>query len=85
MKLGDEDEIRIITNAKDYIVHFHISEPFLRNFDKPESNHVKASKALNQIGYKKWVSIEMNMVDSPKQTIGKAIDFVKPIYLNRKT
>jgi D-psicose/D-tagatose/L-ribulose 3-epimerase len=82
MKLGNEDETSIINNGKDNIAHFHISEPFLGNFDKPESNHVMASKSLNQIVYKKWVSIEMNMVDSPKQAIKTAIDFVNPIYLN---
>ena len=82
MKLADEDETDIIKEAKDYLEHYHISEPFLGDFGKPESNHRETSEALNLIGYKKWVSIEMRMVNSPKQSIKKALDFVRSVYFN---
>lgn len=59
--------------------HFHISEPYLYNFEKPLCNHVDFSDSLKRIGYKNKLTIEMK--NTSIENIEKAILFAIETYL----
>ncbi|SCA63926.1 hypothetical protein SCG7086_BJ_00070 [Chlamydiales bacterium SCGC AG-110-P3] len=43
----------------DEVAHFHVSEPFLLRPEKHPESHQQYAAALNDMGYRGWVSIEM--------------------------
>lgn len=59
MTLAGDDPTQAITNAKEYLRHFHISAPFLEVIEEKEVAHKKMSGALRAINYQGFTSIEM--------------------------
>ena len=64
----------------DLICHFHISEPHLADFSKPDVDHAGAAKALRDIDYQGWTSIEMRCGDRPLAALDNALQFVTATY-----
>lgn len=62
------------------ICHFHISEAQLADFSDPQVDHLSAARALLDIGYSGWVSIEMRMGAEPLNALDQALSFVKKTY-----
>lgn len=62
------------------LLHFHVTQPNLGNFSEPESYHKLASKALREISYDNWLSIEMKPCRDEVKGISDAIDNVVKIY-----
>ena len=58
--------------------HFHVSEPYLSNFENPLCNHVGFSDSLKKIGYKNKLTIEMK--NTSIDNIEKAILFATKTY-----
>jgi len=70
------------TEIQNYVEHFHVSEPYLSNFDEPKDSHIYYSNILNKINYNKNICIEMKYDDILfKKNIINAINFTKNIYL----
>jgi D-psicose/D-tagatose/L-ribulose 3-epimerase len=60
MTLAGDDPTAAITAAGSSIQHFHISSPMLESVaERPDVDHAAAGKALQAVGYDKFVSIEM--------------------------
>lgn len=60
LTLNKENYSESIKLGADFLSHFHISEPFLKPVNKKNLNKYKSIiKALKDINYKGWVSIEM--------------------------
>lgn len=60
--------------------HFHISEPYLNNFEKSEVNHELYSFYLKNIKYNKVMSIEMKSSNNNINSIIRAVNFSKINY-----
>lgn len=80
---GDEVE-PAIREAGKRISHFHITQPDLGNFFCPEKYHYCAAKALNELTYNQWLSIEMKETGSPLESIEIAVKAAKAIYGQRE-
>jgi D-psicose/D-tagatose/L-ribulose 3-epimerase len=60
MTLAGDDLHASITAAAEQLCHFHISSPMLETVEEREDmDHQTAADALREIGYDKYVSIEM--------------------------
>ena len=68
-----DDIIRAIHESAGKIAHFHISEPNLGDFSNPECNHSTIGKALREIAYDGWISIEMRRSNDPLKSIKEAV------------
>lgn len=55
---GDDPEDAVRCCA-DLIRHFHVSEPQLADLSQPVVDHERVARALHEIGYGHWVSLEM--------------------------
>ena len=64
----------------DLLEHFHISEPYLGDFDNPSIDHYLYSSELKKINYNKYFSIEMRACSSNILKIINAIKFANKIY-----
>jgi len=80
MHLAQDDFKSVIQNNIDILHHFHVSEPFLKDFSKPEVPHKKIAEALKSAGYKGYVSIEMLPSTSGIDGVSHALDFISHIY-----
>lgn len=83
MALAGDDVTESIINAGKMIEHFHISSPMLEKVeDRDDVPHLAVAKALMNINYEKYVSIEMKPGPSGtnKDNIVDAINFVKKTY-----
>ena len=70
------------TEIQNYMEHFHVSEPYLFNFDDPKDSHIRYSNILKKINYKKNICIEMKCDnDLFKKNIINAINFANNTYL----
>jgi len=58
MTLAGEDAEAAIGAAKKFVAHVHASEPHLGELGAA-ANHAAAARALREIGYDGWVSVEM--------------------------
>lgn len=56
-------------NVSDILCHFHISEPDLGGFEKPQVDHKKNLEILAKNNYSGWVSVEMR---EPEGTINSS-------------
>lgn len=75
-----DDVIRAIHESADNIVHFHVTEPDLGDFSNPRLDHVAIGKALKEINYAGWISIEMRRSDNPVKSIEEAVTRVNEWY-----
>ncbi|MDR2396107.1 MAG: sugar phosphate isomerase/epimerase [Endomicrobium sp.] len=64
-----------IKKAKNF-VHYHISEPLLAPVVENRVNHFDAFRTLKEIGYNKWVSVEMKK-PSDQKVLFNSIEFIK--------
>lgn len=63
-----------------HLIHFHIAEPELADFSSPKAAHAAAASALNNVGYDRWLSIEMKESSDPIKSVTEAIRFVRSTY-----
>lgn len=83
MSLAGDDIRRSITNAKQYLSHFHISSPMLDQVeDRTDVDHASAAGALRAIDYQGYVSIEMRPGDPGKNLarVERAVGFAQSVY-----
>jgi len=82
MTINEEEYEKFIDLAFNYIAHIHISEPGLAVIGKSGTNHKKIAEHLKNIGYDKWISIEMrNGFTNPNTlSVEYALRFVENIY-----
>jgi D-psicose/D-tagatose/L-ribulose 3-epimerase len=80
MALAGEDSYAAICNANELIAHVHASEPHLGEL-VTSANHNAASRALREIGYKGWVSVEMRAGPGNNvSTVEQAVRTAREIY-----
>jgi sugar phosphate isomerase/epimerase len=64
-----------------WLEHFHVAEPHLGDFTRPQAKHKTAAVALRQSGYDRWLVIEMrDPPDNPIRTLCEAIQYVVATY-----
>ena len=81
VKLGDGDIAASVHAGAELLSHFHAAEPQLGPFTIPVADHVAAAKALSDVGYKGWISIEMRQVDNWEEAVPAALQFVFRQYI----
>jgi sugar phosphate isomerase/epimerase len=79
--MNGESPRAVIEAAATLIGHVHISEPELVA-PSPSSLHDEAARALERIGYERWVSIEMRAAGGGKNidTVERAIGVARSAY-----
>lgn len=83
MTLNQEDIYQVIESSMPYLNHFHISDPFLDKIGSNNVDHPTMAKALRQLGYSGWVSIEMKngLSDNGNvQNVEAALKYATEIY-----
>ncbi len=75
-----DDVVRAIQESAGNIAHFHISEPNLSDFSDPKINHADIGKALRELHYDGWISIEMRRSSQPLTSIKEALSRVHEWY-----
>lgn len=82
MTMAKEDLYESITKSRDSLKHFHISAPFLQPIEETEVNHKLAAQALKNIGYDRFVSIEMRPGDEGQnvERVKNAVEIAKKYY-----
>lgn len=79
--LGGDDIAEAIAASEPVLAHFHAAQPDLGDFTDPLANHTKASQALRDAGYDRWIAIEMReQSGDPMHAIEIAIGTVTSIY-----
>ncbi len=73
ISLEGDDVVTAINECAGQIAHFHVSEPNLSDFSKPELDHATIGKALRGTGYEGWVSIEMRKSGNPQKSVKEAV------------
>lgn len=65
------------------LAHFHVAEPELGGFAAPKSDHAAAARALNEVEYDRWISVEMREEpDNSISAVETAVAFVQDIYFH---
>lgn len=85
MALAGDDFGASIRESKDILEHFHISVPMLAQVGSRDGvNHQSAAEALREIGYDKFISIEMRPgeVGTNAARVEEAVKFVQKMYLD---
>ncbi len=77
--MSGEDIKDAILQAGEF-VHYHISEPMLREIYKGVVNHKKGIEALKSINYQNWVSIEMKQPSSIR-LLEQSVTYIKNILM----
>lgn len=80
--MNGDDPAQAIRECGDAISHFHVSEPQLSDFSKPEVDHRSAAQALDSVGYSGWISIEMRCGEAPLTALDAALGLVSKTYLH---
>jgi sugar phosphate isomerase/epimerase len=80
MYLAQEDPQEAVRSNFDVLHHFHVSEPFLGSFDRPVVNHRLVAQTLRELGYSRWVSLEMRETDTPIPDLRVAAEFLAQNY-----
>lgn len=78
--LEGDDVVQAIRTCAGRIAHFHVSEPELRDFATPETDHATIGRALRASGYDGWLSIEMRRSERPLDSIDQAVARVAQWY-----
>jgi len=74
MHLAGEDPVLAIHAHADILRHFHVSEPFLGGFEDPAVLHRNVSRALEDVGYSNWVTLEMRATARPLEALARALE-----------
>jgi D-psicose/D-tagatose/L-ribulose 3-epimerase len=81
MTLAGDDVATSIAAAGDVLRHFHISAPYLEQVeDRPDVQYRQAAAALKQIGYDRFVSIEMKPAEDNLARVETAVRFAQEIF-----
>lgn len=82
MTLAGDDIAKSITDAAQWLRHFHISSPMLEAVPDPAVDHEGAAKALRDISYQGYVSIEMKpgLVGVNAERVRNAVEFAQKVY-----
>ncbi len=80
MRLAGEDPVRAIRAHADILRHFHVSEPFLGSLEDSTA-HLAVGKALEEVGYSNWLTLEMRATDRPLEALATALDILVRGYL----
>lgn len=80
MHMAGENGARAIQDNADILAHFHISEPFLKDFSKPEVDHRALASALRAIGWDRPIAVEMRATDTPVRTVRDTLSSVIELY-----
>jgi sugar phosphate isomerase/epimerase len=86
MTLAGDDISKSITDAASVLQHFHISSPMLEQVeDREDVHHKEAAAALREIGYDKFVSIEMRPGDEGTnvERVKTAVALAQSVYASR--
>lgn len=78
--LAGEDTCQTLERHIGLVRHFHVSEPFLKNFSAPEINHAAVSHCLHRAGYQGWISLEMRATERPIEDVATAAQFLTRTY-----
>ncbi len=79
--LSGEDPAQALPACRDVLAHVHISEPQLGGFEAPQrAHHAALAQALTEIGWNRWIAIEMRPSDAPLGALACALDFVQSCY-----
>lgn len=76
----NDDISSIISECRNKIMHFHINDPGLVSIGTKAKYHNIISDSLKEIGYKRYVSIEMRQNENHRETIKNSVDFVEKVY-----
>ncbi len=80
--LGGDDPAVAIHAAAPLLAHYHMAEPELGPFAAPTCDHAAAGRALDQVGYDRWVVIEMKQGEGDGlAAVATAIDFARTHYV----
>ena len=82
MYLAGESAYEAIVSAGSHLRHLHISEPELQDFTSPVCDHSGTAKALREIDYGGWLSIEMRKSVDPLKSVDRACKYVMEHYFN---
>ncbi len=74
MHLNDEDAEKTILKYADLICHVHINDPFLSPPSAKHIDHMSIAKALSNIGYDKWLTLEFLSDVLSMEDIGHALN-----------
>lgn len=80
VKLGGGDITASVQEGAPWLSHFHAAEPQLGTFANPVADHAAAARALSEVNYGGWVSIEMRQVDEWEAAVLTALQFVHRQY-----
>ncbi|QWU15805.1 Sugar phosphate isomerase/epimerase [Paenibacillus sophorae] len=84
MNLNGENYYESIEKSLPYLAHFHVSEPYLGLVgSNAMEHHQSIAKALKELHYKQYISIEMKsgLLPSNVESVRRAVDFVGETYL----
>jgi sugar phosphate isomerase/epimerase len=81
VELGGGNIVEAVQCCRHTLAHFHAAEPDLADFSKPTAGHAEAAHSLNEIGYDRWVVVEMleNKASGP-DPVAAAANFVVNTY-----
>jgi D-psicose/D-tagatose/L-ribulose 3-epimerase len=83
MTLAGDDVVKSIIDAGNLIQHFHISAPYLEQVeDREDVDYRGGAQALKDIGYNRFVSIEMKPGDPGTNSarVEKAVRFAQQVF-----
>lgn len=81
MSLNKENYQKSIEQGQNLTEHFHISEDYLKQIGSANVNHQEIARILNQVGYSKWLSIEMPGIKGANiARVERALKYVKGVY-----
>jgi sugar phosphate isomerase/epimerase len=78
--LAGDDLTQAVAETMDILAHVHISEPQLGSFDSPSLDHAQFARALRDVGYSGWCSVEMRRAADPIPAIRNAAAFARDCY-----
>ena len=84
MTLNGESYEGVLEKAIPFLGHFHISEPHLQSITENVTDHARLGRALRQLGYDGWISIEMKsgLGNDNVGVIDACLEFTRRTYLN---
>jgi sugar phosphate isomerase/epimerase len=82
MTLNEETIDRSIASGKEYLCHFHISQPQLAPVGRGDVDHQAFARVLKELNYDRWTSVEMRAGAgaSNTDTVRSTLDYVVSVY-----
>ena len=80
---SQENPLIVLDKYQKYIQHIHVSDQDLKEPGTINKNHSDIAKAIKNISYNKFLSLEMRRVSGDEvNSIKRSIKFIKTNYLN---